>query len=197
MPNLQQMFNWAVNWCNRSNVGYDQSYRNMQVRPSDQVTCFDCSSFTFFAMWQGGGFDIPSLGFPSDLSGYTQVPHLPNHNAWDVPMMESFLPALGWTSYPVGTIQPQAGDICVITNQHCEIMYEGAQYIMMGARNPGLPLVDQVSIHTVGQIYFDANFNTIWRYGTGPTPPTPGFPIPIWLLKAAKERSTYGNPGFL
>lgn len=182
---LQNMFSWAIAWCNRPNVGYDQSYRNMQTRPSDNVICFDCSSFTFFAMWLGGGWDPATSGYPNDLAGYQQIPHAPNHNAWIVSTMETVLPSLGWMPYSVGSIAPQAGDIVVKTGEHCEMVYDGNNYTLMGARSPSHSLDEQVAIHTVGESYFLNDFNTIWRFQNSPFPPVPGVRVPIWLIKRA------------
>lgn len=179
MSSLQDAFNWAVDWCNRANVGYDQDYRNMQVH--NGVTWFDCSSFTFFALWQGGGFDVGSLGYSTNLSDYTSIPN--TANAWVVHTMEQDLPSLGWTVYNIGQISPQAGDIVVKHYQHCEMVYSTSPLATMGARNPDLPLADQVSIHTVTDLSW---YDRIWRYGgTPPTPPTPGA-FPPWLMKRAK-----------
>lgn len=183
MSSLQGAFDWEVDWCNRANVGYDQDYRNMQVY--NGITWFDCSSFTFFALWLGGGFDVGSLGFSTNLSDYTSIPN--TANAWVVHTMEQYLPSLGWTSYNIGQISPQAGDIVVKDYQHCEMVYSASPLATMGARNPNLPLVDQVSIHQVTDLTW---YDRIWRYGS--TPPTPGA-VPPWLLKASMNNQKKGG----
>lgn len=185
MSNLQGAYNWAINMCSRSMTAYDQSYRNMQVRPADQRTCFDCSSFTFFALWLGGQFDVGSLGFSTTLSDYTSIPN--TANAWVVSTSETYLPMLGWTCYNVGQITPQAGDIVVRIAEHCEFVYSDAPLTLMGARNSSLPYDDQVSIHQVSDLSW---YNHIWRFGS--TPPTPGGSIPPWLLKAAIDKQRGG-----
>lgn len=188
MSSLQGAFDWAVAWCNRSNVGYDQSYRNMQVH--NGVTWFDCSSFTFFALWQGGGFDVGSLGFSTNLSDYTSIPN--TANAWVVHTMEEYLPDLGWVVNNIGDIAPSPGDIVVRNYEHCEMVYSTAPLATMGARNPNLPLNDQVAIHQVSDLSY---YDRIWRFGsTPPTPPTPGTGLPVWLLKAALERNGIPEP---
>ena len=180
MSNLQGAYTWAVNMCNRSMTAYDQSYRNMQVRPSDQRTCFDCSSFTFFALWLGGQFDVGSLGYSTTLSDYTSIPN--TANAWTVSSFEAVAAQLGFTMYNVGSVAPQAGDIVTKISTHCEFVYSDSPLTLMGARNSSLPYDDQVSIHQVSDLSW---YDHIWRYGG--TPPTPGGGLPPWLLKRAIE----------
>lgn len=179
MSNLQGAYNWAISRCNMANQAYDQSYRNMQVRPSDQCTCFDCSSFTFFALWLGGSFDMGSLGYSTNISDYTSIPN--TANAWTVYWMEYYLSSLGWTRYNIGEITPQAGDIVAKTEEHCEMVYAASPLTLMGARSSQLPLADQVSIHQVSDLSW---YDHIYRYGG--TPPQPGG-LPIWLIKRAIE----------
>ena len=158
MSSIRDMLAWAVDWAGRANVGYSQTYRTMQTY--NGITYFDCSSFTFFAMWLGGAFDLSQFGFSTNLSDYS--------------------------SY-ANNITPQAGDIVVKTAQHCEIVYDTNPLQLVGARNSSLPLADQVAIHQVSSLSW---YDEIWRYGGGPDPPTPpGLPVPIWLLKRAAERS--------
>lgn len=180
MPNLRGVLSFARSWANQSNVAYDQSYRNMQIRPSDNCICFDCSSFTFFSLWLGGNFDVGSLGYSTTLSDYTSIPN--TANAWTVYWMEYFLPNLGWTRYNIGAITPRAGDIVAKTEEHCEIVNSSTPLALVGARNSSLPLEDQVAIHNVYDLSW---YDSIWRYGDGPEPPTN--PLPIWLLKRALD----------
>lgn len=182
MSSIRDMLAWAVDWAGRANVGYSQTYRTMQTYQG--ITYFDCSSFTFFAMWLGGAFDLSQFGFSTNLSDYTSIPR--SANAWAVTGMVRCLPTLGFSSY-ANNITPQAGDIVVKTAQHCEIVYDTNPLQLVGARNSSLPLADQVAIHQVSSLSW---YDQIWRYGGGPDPPTPpGLPVPIWLLKRAAERS--------
>ena len=182
MSSIRDMLAWAVDWAGRANVGYSQTYRTMQTY--NGITYFDCSSFTFFAMWLGGAFDLSQFGFSTNLSDYTSIPR--SANAWAVTGMVRCLPTLGFSSY-ANNITPQAGDIVVKTAQHCEIVYDTNPLQLVGARNSSLPLADQVAIHQVSSLSW---YDQIWRYGGGPDPPTPpGLPVPIWLLKRAAERS--------
>lgn len=191
MPSLQGMLDWAVYWCNRENVGYNQAYRTMQVY--NDITWFDCSSFTFFAMWLGGGFDLSQFGYSTDLADYTSIPR--RQNAWvvtsGVHSMENCLPTLGWTQYNVGDIEWQPGDILTIPRQHTEIVYSVSPRMSMGARTSQLPLADQVAIHSTSKTGY---WQKIWRYGseppTPPTPPVPPIPpstdkhtMPLWLYQ--------------
>ena len=180
MSNIGAMVAWADTWANRANVGYSQTYRTMQT--VDGITYFDCSSFTFFAMWLGGAFDLSQFGYSTNLSDYTSIPR--TANAWAVTGMVRCLPSLGFVSYGVN-ITPQVGDIVVKTAQHCEIVYNTNPLQLVGARSSSLPLADQVAIHTVSDLSW---YDQIWRYGGGPDPPQPGpYPVPIWLLKRAAE----------
>lgn len=191
MSSLSGMVSWAATWANQADVGYSQTYRTMQTY--NGITYFDCSSFTFFAMWLGGAFDLTQFGYSGNLSDYTSIPR--SANAWAVTGMVRCLPTLGFSAY-ANSIQPAVGDIVVKTAQHCEIVYSTNPLQLVGARNSSLPLADQVSIHAVSSLSW---YDQIWRYGGGPDPPQPGQnPIPIWLLKRAAERSgAFGSSLFL
>ena len=186
--NPQGMFSWAEGMCNAANVGYSQTYRNYQT--VNGITYFDCSSFTFFAMWLGGGLDVGALGYSTDLTAYQQRTGNPPPNAWVVSSMVQKLQALGWTQ--VSASDPSQwlpGDILVKTRTHTEIFYSQTPFLCMGARGTGggtWPLADQVAIHSCPTTYYDQ----VWRDPSGPTP-TPGQrthgPMPAWLLKRGRE----------
>lgn len=55
MANINNAISWAVDICNASNVGYSQDYRNAQT--VNGVTYYDCSSFIWYAL-KNGGFDV-------------------------------------------------------------------------------------------------------------------------------------------
>lgn len=176
--NLQGMFDWAVNMCNAANVGYSQTYRNYET--VNGITYFDCSSFTFFALWLGGGFDVGHFGYSTNLSDYQNR----LENAWIVTEMINCLQAAGWTRMDPEQVQWLPGDILAKTRTHTEICYSNSPLQTMGARNPNLPLADQVSIHGASTGYYDV----LLRYNAGPGPhPQPTQPMPIWLLKRAIE----------
>lgn len=171
---------WAVSMCNNPNVGYNQSYRNFQT--VDGLTYFDCSSFTFFALWLGGGLDVGAFGYSTNLSDYQNG----RANAWVVTSMISALRGDGWWDMPVSTDNWEPMDILAKTRTHTEFVYSKSPLQIMGARNRSLPFADQVAIHPGYSGYFDV----LLRYPEGepPTPPIPGSkPMPIWLIKRAKE----------
>lgn len=171
---------WAVEMCNNPNVGYSQSLRNYQS--SNGRTYFDCSSFTFFALWLGGGLDVGAFGYPTNLSLYQSG----DANAWIVTSMISTLRGDGWWDMPTATSNWQPMDILAKTRAHTEFCYSQSPLQIMGARNSSEQFVDQVAIHPGDPGYF----NVVLRYPKGepPTPPIPGSkPMPIWLLKRAKE----------
>ncbi len=171
---------WAISMCNNPDVGYSQRYRNFQT--VDGKTYFDCSSFTFFALWLGGGLDVGAFGYSTDLADYRNG----DANAWVVSTMVSKLRGDGWWDMPVGTENWEPMDIVAKTRVHTEFVYSKSPLQIMGARNSSLPFEDQVSIHAGYSDYYDV----VLRYPDGdpPTPPIPGSkPMPIWLLKRARE----------
>ena len=171
------MWQWAIDWCSRSDVAYDQSYRNMQTRPSDGKICFDCSSFTFFACWLGGGLDVGSLGYNNNLADYQAG----LANAWTVTSMINTLTADGWWQYDPQTEPWQAGDILAKVRTHCEICYSPPSRTM-GAHNTARGV--SINDYNTALDYYDV----ILRYpgpGPGPTPIT--LPMPVWLLKRAQD----------
>ena len=178
---VRNMLSWAESMCNAADVGYSQTYRNYIT--VNGITYFDCSSFTFFAMWLGGGLDVGSLGYSTNLQDYREG----RANAWVVSSMVRKLQAMGWQQ--VSTSDPSLwlpGDILVKTRTHTEIFYTQSPFLCMGARNSSLPLADQVAIHSCPTTYYDQ----VWRDPAGP-PPTPGprihGPMPAWLLKRGRE----------
>lgn len=181
------MLTWAETWCNAANVGYSQTYRTMQTY--NGVTYFDCSSFTFFAMWLGGGLDVGALGYSTDLSKYQSIPR--TANAWSVNGMVNKLRQLNWVQVGSNTADWLPGDILVKTSAHCEILYSTGPLKSAGAHGTGggtVPLADQVSIRTIlDPSYYDQ----IWRNPDGPIPPGPGprphGHMPVWLIKKGLE----------
>lgn len=174
---LEGMYNWAVNWCTKPNVGYDQGYRNMELKDG-YITCFDCSSFLFFAIWLGGGYDVGQLGYPTDLSKY-QAGEV-GYNAWGVSGMRNCLPYIGFTKLEPKPIVWKPGDILVknyytpgVDDKHCEICYKPDRYTM-GAHNSRNSLPQQVSINDwqTSTSYYDE----VWRFTNGEPPITPPGP---------------------
>ena len=178
MFSLQGMYDWSINQCVAPRVGYNQFYRNQIT--VDGITYYDCSSFTFFAVWLGGGYDVGQLGFPNDLNLY----HTRQANAWVVSSSERYLPLIGFTCYQMSEAYPEPGDIMIKIATHTEICYSREPFVTMGARNSHLDLADQVAVHSSDMGYWDR----FWRYGD--TPPEPRPPVPptphekskIWFM---------------
>ena len=163
---LQGMFDWAVAWCNAPNVEYYMSPSRRNMREIDGVTFFDCSSFVFFAVWLGGGYDIGLLGYPTDLEGYKTKEGADGYNAWTTGTMPYKLPKIGFVQLnPVETVW-QPGDILVWHNSktgegHTEICYRTPR-VTMGAHNSSREPEDQVSINTWNTAI--DYYETLWRY---------------------------------
>ena len=193
---LQGMYDWAVEWCNKPNVGYSMTfdYRNMGIKDG-YITCFDCSSFLFFAIWLGGGFDVGELGYPTDLYLYQTSGGAAPYNAWDVAGMRRRLPYIGFSKIEPMPDAWKPGDILVKIGAHTEICYASPRRTM-GAHSSKPELALQVSINEWNtQIGY---YNEIWRYTGGeppivppgpPDPYNPGDPgyterkkMPIWMM---------------
>ena len=185
MPfNLQGMYDWSVQQCQRSDVAYSQTYRNQQIDPSTGNTCYDCSSFTFFACWLGGGLDVGALGYSTNIADY----HNGSANAWTVtPMIRALESLTGWQSLDPRTAAWQAGDILAKTRTHCEICYAPPTQTM-GAHNTARGVT--INNFQTGTTYYDV----LLRYtgSPGPYPPGPMLPMPIWLIKRAIENQKGG-----
>jgi len=174
---LQGAYNWAVNMCNKPNVGYWMSsyWRNMSVK--DGVTYVDCSSFMFFALGIGGGYDMSEFGFSTDWELYPEMHGAEHFNAWVVHTMTPRLPKIGFERiYPVPDYW-LAGDIVTRYDPktgegHTEMCYKSPR-ITMGAHTSRYPLAQQVSINTWNSKPGDYQY--LWRYtgNIGPLPPEP------------------------
>ena len=175
--NLTGMYDWAVLECQRTDVAYSQTYRNQQT--VNGITYYDCSSFTFFAMWLGGGLDVGALGYSTNLSAY----HNGTANAWTVTSMLRALSTLPEVQqYSPRDVTWQAGDILAKTRTHTEICYAPPRQTM-GAHNTARGISINDFQTDVG--YYDV----LVRYTAepGPIPPGPTQPMPSWLIKRAIE----------
>ena len=172
---IQGMYDWSVYECNRTDVAYSQTYRNQQT--VNGITYYDCSSFTFFAAWLGGGLDVGSLGYSTNINDY----HNGTANAWTVNSMIRAIRSLtDWQQLDPQTDAWQEGDILAKTNTHCEICYLPPRQTMGAHSTAGGVSINQ---YQTSLSYYDV----ILRYvGTpGPHPPGPTLPMPAWMLKAA------------
>lgn len=150
MPgSLAAAYKWAVDMCNRADVGYYQLPYREGVRHNG-ITYYDCSSFIFYAL-KAAGFSVSggaftTLGMPKVLTG------------------------LGFTHYTAGSdFVWKPGDIGLSTD-HTEMCYKGGtgKAIFMGAhgRN-GVALANQVSIgDRYGNATATRTFPNCWRLET-------------------------------
>lgn len=193
---LQGMLDWSVEWCQKQNVGYSQKYRNMQLKDG-YITCFDCTSFIFFAVWLGGGYDVGKLGFNTNLQNYINGT---GGWAWALTTMRRCLPYIGFNKVLPKPQYCLPGDILArletpSVSGHAEIVYKSPCQTM-GAHSSSYALPDQVSINT-GQSS-TAGYDEVWRFATdspvippepvpvGPDPGSPGLrekrKLPIWMM---------------
>ena len=198
MPfSLQGAYNWLEAKCNDPDVRYSQTYRNM--RTVNGLTYFDCSSFIFFGMWLGGGFDVGAYGYSTTLTDYTNPSAGHWANAWTVQTMEPVLVAAGWVDVRLDMLEEWLpGDILIKyggggNSWHTEMVYSPQPNLMqMGARNSSLPGADQVAIHSLSTGYYDRILRDPSQPAPTPGPgphPGPSLRMPIWLIKRAKELS--------
>lgn len=178
------MCDWAVTWCEKPNVQYWMSYPQRNMVKIDGITYFDCSAFTFFAMWLGGGMNPRSVGYSDVLTDYTHIWYdeslgrwVNRANAWTVTPMENALKYLGWERRTAAQgYTPKAGDIMVKIKAHTEICYKESPFTCMGARTSSLPPDEQVSIHGSTLGYWDCWYHLPQE--EPPTPPEPEPPVP-------------------
>lgn len=152
MPDINAAWRWAINTCNAPNIGYSMDYREQQTVGG--ITYYDCSSFIWYALVQGGGFNLPSPPFAT-------------------PSMYSVLQAAGFTFVPLSG-QTLPGDVCFYdygggANGHTEMVFAGGvgEARTMGAHGSSLPLADQVSINS--GYTPNSRWQYIARWGAGVT----------------------------
>ena len=150
MGDINASYNWAIDTCNRPDVGYSQAYRDQQT--VDGITYYDCSSFIWYALKAGGFVGIGNSPFVTAN-------------------MRGILVNAGFTEYDAQSVAWEPGDI-VWRKGHTEMVYD--DHITMGAHTAHAPLADQVSIRD--RPVSNTAFTRILKYGgAGPTPPpTPG-----------------------
>lgn len=182
MPNLNKAYSWAIQTCNAPNVGYSQRYRNQQT--VNGITYYDCSSFIWYALINGG-FDMP-------LIAGTSYP-------FTTSSMASILIKAGFTEVDAKGIWLN-GDIG-LTVGHTEMVYKGqlAGGVCMGAHTDNASLANQVSIGSSSgnpnYVSTYANFPRIFRYGSGGAE---GYGYSIYVISALcgnAWRESNINPG--
>ena len=166
---LDRAYQWAINTCNAPNVGYSQTYRNQQT--VNGITYYDCSSFVWYALQNGGFENIGSYAFTT----YS---------------LQDILPAAGWNVLSAydevwlpGDILLGKWDTITLANgttitdyQHVEMCYQGTanpgEGYLMGAHGAsGRVLADQVSILNTlsyGAAGHDrSKYTVLYRWGSG------------------------------
>lgn len=148
---ITRAYNWAVQTCNASNVGYSQSYRCGQTVGG--VTYYDCSSFISAALTEAG--------FTSSNPWFTTY------------TMGTYLKQWGFTHYSAASTTWKAGDVLVRDDNdfkspynyaHTEMVYDADKGYTMGAHSANHTLADQVSINS-----YDGHgvWTDLWRVGAG------------------------------
>ena len=90
MGDINTSYNWAIDTCNRPDVGYSQAYRDQQT--VDGITYYDCSSFIWYALRAGGFVGIGNSPFVTDN-------------------MRGILVNAGFTEYDSQSVAWEPGDI--------------------------------------------------------------------------------------
>lgn len=144
MPNIQTAYNWAIETCNKDNVGYSQQYRDQ--RTVNGITYYDCSSFIWYALIAGQ--------FPCIQMAGTTWP-------FTTSTMEGVLKAMGFTKYSPDVTWKQ-GDI-LMKQGHTEMAFDTTR--SMGAHSSKVPLAEQVSVNTNDSR--NNGWYALWRYEDG------------------------------
>lgn len=157
--NINKGFQWAVNTCNASNVGYSQNYRYQQT--VNGITYYDCSSFVWYSLLASG----------FELTG----------NAFTTHYMGSVLEKLGFKRYDSSNIEWLPYDI-LWKSGHTEICYKTGgkgKGVTMGAHTNDVPLAEQVSINSGEST--SSYFPVLYRYGSGGAS---GMGVSIYVISA-------------
>lgn len=165
MPNLNKAFQWWKNTCNAPRIAYSQKYRNQRYLPEYDVTCYDCSSFVWYGLIDGGFDCVGAYG------GETWP--------FTTGTMGAVLVRLGFTEYRSNALNPVLpGDIFVDPGVHTEVAYQQgtpSSVVTMGAHDYGppvhpdlgnTPLPDQVSINSYAS-NVGGNYAFVYRLGAG------------------------------
>lgn len=146
MPDINAAYQWAITTCNAPNVGYSQAYRNEQYY--NGAIRYDCSSFIWYALKNGGFGNIGSYPFTTAS-------------------MRPILISSGFTQVNING-EWKAGDI-LWRSGHTEMVYTGgiASGVTMGAHSDSYSLPKQVSINT--SVTPASKWTQIYRYGNGAT----------------------------
>ena len=155
MPDINAAYRWCIDQCNNPNVGYWMDHRYQET--IDGITYYDCSSFMWYSLVDGGGFVLPSPAFATG----------------------TMLQVLTNAGFQIIT-GPGAGTICypgdILWRNHgaaggpTEMVFAGGTGTArtMGAhgRN-GIPLQNQVSINAGYVPFSDVGWEYLARWGAG------------------------------
>lgn len=186
MPDMNRAYQWAIQTCDAPNVGYSNDYRNQ--RTVNGITYYDCSSFIWYALKEGG-FDVSAAYL-------TATGHSYGGNAITTANERAWLIALGFYEVPLsGDWEP--GDILWrnTPHGHTEMVFSGGtgQGVSMGAHQSGIALDKQVCINTYTGHATD--WQRMYRYPGGVT----GIGPSIYVVAAICGnwfQESHINPGY-
>lgn len=145
MASIQTAYEWAIEKCNTSNIGYSQA--NRMEKTVNGITYYDCSSFIWFAL-MAGGFDVVHANGGSTWAFTTGT-------------MARALNLLGFVKHT--STQPwKPGDI-LIRNGHTEMAFDSNR--TMGAHTSRVALDEQVSINSNPSSA--SEWAELWRWENG------------------------------
>ena len=155
MPDINAAYRWCIDQCNNPNVGYWMDHRYQET--IDGITYYDCSSFMWYSLVDGGGFVLPSPAFAT--GGMLQV-------LTDAGFNIITGPGAGTVCYPGDILWHNHGE----ANGHTEMVFAGGTGTArtMGAhgRN-GIPLQNQVSINSGYVPFSNVGWEYLARWGAG------------------------------
>lgn len=128
MSNFQLFINRIIQACEDPNVGYSQDKRTTIKLGVDYRTYTDCSALISWGLTEASYFKTNPWFYTGN--------------------QERIMNSIGWKSYSP-TIPWQKGDVLLVHNdshQHTEVVYDGKNYITMGAHTDKKPFPEQVSI---------------------------------------------------
>lgn len=164
MPDIDKSYSWAIDTCNAPDVAYSINAR-AQGKDYGGYTCYDCSSFIWYAL-KAGGFNLQG-NYP-----------------FSTPYMPSALTDLGFVEIDK-TTEWKAGDILWASKEyrithghpntnygHTEMVYQGetGSGISMGAHQhyssqANINYANDVSINNYLSTAYD--YEKVYRYGNG------------------------------
>jgi len=155
MNDINAAYRWAIDTCNDPDVGYWMDHRYQET--INDITYYDCSSFIWYALVDGGGFVLPSPAFVT--GGMLQV-------LTDAGFNIITGPNAGTICYPGDILWHNHGS----AGGHTEMVFAGGTGTArtMGAhgRN-GIPLQNQVSINAGYVPFSDVGWEYLARWGAG------------------------------